>query len=270
MNCLEISTVAGCSIKCTYCPQDTLTTQYKSSVKKLSLDNFITIINKLPSDIKIHFTGFSEPLFNSECYKMIGFAKEKKLYTKISTTLYKANEENINCLIGGKRILDKIILHLPADDNNMNIVIDNHYVTNTSKVSKVLLPTDYIVIFGKKIHPSLESAVASTRAKISFLSLDYMNWNSRAGNLNYEKKIDLKHFEKIKCSKNRTTQNILLPNGDVYLCCMDWKLEHKMGNLLENSYIDIVQSDAYKFINNALNNNKSNTLCWRCEYAVPQ
>jgi len=270
MNCLEISTVAGCSIKCSYCPQDTFTAQYKSSIKKLSLDNFITIINKLPDNIKIHFTGFSEPLFNSECHKMIAVTKKKKLYTKISTTLYKANEENINCLTGGRRVLDKIILHLPADDNNMNIIIDKHYISNVFNVSKALLPADNIVIFGKKIHPSLENAIALSRANVNFLSLDYMNWNSRAGNLNYEKKIDLKHFEKIKCSKNRTTQNILLPNGDIYLCCMDWKLEHKMGNLLEDSYTDIVESDAYKSIHDALSNNKSNTLCWRCEYAVPQ
>ena len=29
---------------------------------------------------------------------------------------------------------------------------------------------------------------------------------------------------------DRIYQNVLLPNGDVVLCCMDWSAEHVLGN----------------------------------------
>jgi hypothetical protein len=34
-------------------------------------------------------------------------------------------------------------------------------------------------------------------------------------------------------------RNVLLPNGDVVLCCMDYNLKHIIGNLLKESYKDI-------------------------------
>jgi len=52
------------------------------------------------------------------------------------------------------------------------------------------------------------------------------------------------------------------------LCCMDWSLNHKLGNLLTDSYDDVVNSKESKFIIESLSNNNSDTLCWRCEHAI--
>ena len=236
------------------------------SQKKLSFENFKHIIDKLPKDINLHFTGFSEPFFNTDCYKMAAYAKDKNFYTKISTTLYKASSDNINSLIVRKRLYDKVILHLPADNNNMNIVVDENYINNVERVISSLIPSDSIVIFGKKINPKLK--FTRNLANISYLSLDYNKWTGRAGHLEYEHKINHTHLEKIKCSKNRTTQNVLLPNGDVVLCCMDWKLEYKLGNLLTQDYEDLHNSDVYKYIIKSMSDNTAKTLCWKCEYAT--
>jgi radical SAM protein with 4Fe4S-binding SPASM domain len=37
-------------------------------------------------------------------------------------------------------------------------------------------------------------------------------------------------------------RNVLLPNGDVVLCCMDYDLKHIIGNLLKQTYEEIFQS----------------------------
>ena len=37
-------------------------------------------------------------------------------------------------------------------------------------------------------------------------------------------------------SHNEFNQNVLLPNGDVYLCCMDYELKHRLGNLFLDDY----------------------------------
>jgi radical SAM protein with 4Fe4S-binding SPASM domain len=36
-------------------------------------------------------------------------------------------------------------------------------------------------------------------------------------------------------------RNVLLPNGDVVLCCMDYNLKHVIGNLLTQTYDEMMQ-----------------------------
>lgn len=266
MNTLEVTTIFGCSINCSYCPQDKLSNSYGSNHKILNVDDFNKIIKKLPMHIKIHFTGFSEPFFNAKCHEMINVCHLQNRYIKISTTLYKASEKNIQTILDGK--FNKVILHLPANDNNMNIRITSDYLDKISTVSKCLTEKDSIVIFGREVNDTIKPLISSCKAHMSFLTLDYSNWNSRAGNIEYLSKIDNRRYNKIKCSKNKINQNVLLPNGDVYLCCMDWSLHHKLGNLITDSYDDVVNSKEYKFIIESLGNSNSNTLCWRCEHAI--
>jgi hypothetical protein len=39
-------------------------------------------------------------------------------------------------------------------------------------------------------------------------------------------------------------QHVLLPNGDVVLCCMDYDLKHVIGNLVNQSYEDLYTGSA--------------------------
>ena len=43
-------------------------------------------------------------------------------------------------------------------------------------------------------------------------------------------------------------RNVLMPNGDVVLCCMDYNLKHVIGNLLKQKYEDIFESEELKKI----------------------
>jgi len=47
-------------------------------------------------------------------------------------------------------------------------------------------------------------------------------------------------------------QNVMLPNGDVYLCCMDYGLKHKLGNLFKTNFNNLNRTHSYK-------------LCEKCE-----
>jgi hypothetical protein len=50
--------------------------------------------------------------------------------------------------------------------------------------------------------------------------------------------------------------NVMLPNGDVYLCCCDYGLKHKLGNLLTTNYNDLSRAETYE-------------LCHFCEDYLP-
>ncbi|MBN1514583.1 MAG: SPASM domain-containing protein [Phycisphaerae bacterium] len=61
--------------------------------------------------------------------------------------------------------------------------------------------------------------------------------------------------------------NVLLPNGEVVLCCMDWGLKHILGNLLECRYEDLHQGEAFRLILRGQRDAGADTLCRTCEEA---
>jgi hypothetical protein len=71
----------------------------------------------------------------------------------------------------------------------------------------------------------------------------------------------------VYCGKN-LNENVLLPNGDVVICCNDYGLEHRMGNLLENSYDSLFTSQGYLSLQAKMSKGGSDVLCPRgCRFA---
>ena len=65
-------------------------------------------------------------------------------------------------------------------------------------------------------------------------------------------------------------RNVLLPNGDVVLCCMDYDLKHIIGNLLTQTYEEIMQG---KPLQDLIEINESPefskcSICKACENVV--
>jgi radical SAM protein with 4Fe4S-binding SPASM domain len=256
---LEITTNIGCKVACTYCPQKTFYKNFKSTKKSLSLIDFKTIIDKLPNNTEICFAGFSEPFLNDECSEMIEYAYKKKFKLILFSTLEGFNIKDLH--IFRDRYFYYINLHLPSKENNMNIEIDDNYIENLREILKYFKDKDKISIFGSTINEKLdfipESLVTVNRA------------NSRASNLNSMPQVNKRNFSHIYCSHNRLIKNVLLPDGTVTLCCMDWSTKHKLGNILYHSYDEVFNNDTIKKIRKDMSNNKSDLLCWNCEYALP-
>src|SRR5262249_31759943 len=64
-------------------------------------------------------------------------------------------------------------------------------------------------------------------------------------------------------------QNVCLPNGDVVLCCMDYSLKHKLGNLLEQDYYDMYAGPglAHLLAKNMVPRSSRESLCKTCDRA---
>jgi radical SAM protein with 4Fe4S-binding SPASM domain len=113
------------------------------------------------------------------------------------------------------------------------------------------------------------------------LGVRLWNWvgHDRAGSLPLdqvkEKPIMLtpKHSTPITCGKTpRYDQNVVLPNGDVVLCCMDYDNKHVLGNLNTHTIDQIRQQPAFVQLveENARSCFSTNSLCRTCTDAVPQ
>jgi radical SAM protein with 4Fe4S-binding SPASM domain len=81
-----------------------------------------------------------------------------------------------------------------------------------------------------------------------------------------------KHDTPILCGRDLLyDNNMLLPNGDVLLCCQDWAMNHVIGNLFNNSYYEIFGSAEMSRIRkeNMKMGFSDKSICRKCVHAIP-
>jgi radical SAM protein with 4Fe4S-binding SPASM domain len=72
---------------------------------------------------------------------------------------------------------------------------------------------------------------------------------------------------KIYCSKGFYKKQMVVPGGDVVMCCMDVEKKHVLGNLETHSYKEIYSGNEYKRVLHGFNDEKEDTICRKCVYA---
>jgi hypothetical protein len=256
---LEISTNIGCPVACAYCPQKTLLAAYskRSSVYFLSLEHFKTCLDKVPPEVAVDFSGMSEPWRNPECTRMVQYASERGHRVRIHTTLTGMRKEDVEIL--SALPLDAFRVHLPGSDNLEKIIVDKKYLEVLAKVAG-LIPAARFVCFGKRAHPDVIKLLRKyPTAKIRMASA-----SNRADNACSEGK-PIFHMKKgaMQCGNN-ARYNILLPNGDVILCCMDYGLNNVLGNLLSMEYDGLFQGQEYRTICAGFKDPSLKTICRSC------
>lgn len=266
---LEITTSIprnGCVVDCVYCPQRTLQNTYKGE-RFLSLDNFKKIIDKVPQEIRITFAGFTEPWLNKECTEMVLYAHEKGHPISVFTTgigMTIEDFERIRHIPFAPNPNGGFVLHIPDKERRAKHPITKKYIELVHHIQH----THFCV---QEIQNYHWMAMGEPHEDIAFAisTADVPDMWSRAGNLFGEARLKPElmnvHFKSVYHGEQDMTcncyerlyHNILLPNGDVSLCCMDYGLEHILGNLFEQEYNDILP-EPYSCFN----------LCRFCENGV--
>lgn len=259
MRNIEITTRIGCKNMCSFCPQETFMHAYKKRGDiVMRFETFTKCVDKLPQDVQITFSGMSEPWLNSEMTRMLLYI-HKKGFKKIRvyTTAVGMNKNDI------KKIrtipFDKFVVHLPDGDHNTRIPITKKHIELLTYIKKIALKNCSYMTMGA-LHPKLLPLFGKIVVSPKMLS--------KAGNLTQFKKIN--HTGPIMCnSEFGLRHSMLLPNGDVYLCCMDDSLQYKIGNLLTESYDSLYHSEPFKLIQKKLKDKTiGDVLCRHCESAV--
>ena len=249
MPALEFTLMVGCPLKCTFCPQDSLRGLYgKVADKYMSLENFKKILSRVPKHVRIDFSGMAEPWANPDATAMLRHTLESGYTVAVYTTLYDMSLEDgvevIEMLRRHSAQVEILCLHLPDRAGNMRGWRHNAvYETNLRAfiefgLSKVLRKFEVMTMdAGGKVHKDLDHLR---------IRLGAWTGHTRAGNVPLDavgaQAIDgmPEHQGAVSCSFTPFyDQNVCLPNGDVVLCCMDYSLKHKIGNLLEHSYYEM-------------------------------
>ena len=275
---MEITTVSHCSVMCTFCPQITLKKAYGNNEKIMSLESFSKFLLKIPKIIDIHFSGYSEPWLNPKATDMLELTLLSNYNVAIFTTLDGMNTEDANRVIElctkYKKQIKTLVLHLQDKNKNMRgFKMTEEYKKNLKLFvnfkNKNILEYFQIMTMDKENNFDEEILKIIDKTTFNFVAL------SRAGNLDGKKTehvVSPKHSEPIYCGKTPYyNKNVLMPNGDVTLCCMDYGLQHVIGNLNNQDYWELFETKNMQEVrkNNMLNEYSNKTICRNCEWAMP-
>ena len=262
---MEITAVIGCKIRCTYCPQDKLTRSYakRSNIYKMTLDTFKICLDKIPASVHIHFSGMAEPWLNSECTKMLLYAHQKGHEISVYTTavgMTTSDVQNIESVP-----FRHFNVHLADEERYSKIEINNNYLETIDAVIKSKIRNREYMTMGK-LHPEIQKLIKKRISRTRMLS--------RAGNLK-DKMFPpvpprLKGPIRCRSAGNLFNHNVLLPNGDVLICCMDYGMQHILGNLISSNYTSIFKGKEFLKLQKGLNDESINILCRYCENASPR
>jgi radical SAM protein with 4Fe4S-binding SPASM domain len=71
------------------------------------------------------------------------------------------------------------------------------------------------------------------------------------------------------CEMRYMHRHVVLPDGSVSLCCMDFGLQHVLGNLLNVDYNDLHEGGEWEKLRRSQKELDNNILCRNCEFFVP-
>lgn len=260
MRNIEITTRIGCKNMCKFCPQTIFINQYRKTKGDviMKFETYKQCIDKLPKDVQITFSGMSEPWLNKDMTKMLLYAYKKGFKEfRVYTTGVGMELKDVDKI---KKIpFNKFVVHLPDAEKNAIIPLTDKHKKLLLKIKKSAIKSCSYMTMGK-LHPDLQEEFGNLVISPRMIS--------KAGNLAKFQKIN--HSGPIMCnSEFGLKHSMLLPNGDIQLCCMDNAIQYKIGNLLESSYDSLYTGNSFKYIEKKLKDDKlGDILCRHCEMAV--
>nr|WP_249807238.1 MULTISPECIES: radical SAM/SPASM domain-containing protein [unclassified Bradyrhizobium] len=260
---LEITTTTGCVAGCSYCPQDKFAERQRaiSDVKHLSLQDFKRCLARVPAAVDISFSGYSEPWLNPACTEMVEHAYACGHGIRIFTTLVGMNGRDLRRLRAMQ--FRVFLVHVFDDGTHMDSgLVKRNYVDLMRQLVDADFSSLLFIVMGE-VHPDLVGIIpdeALVRSRPP---------RSRDGD--GEKMVGARQpiVGALTCPDERQYRNVLLPNGDVTFCCMDFERRHVLGNLLRDRYKDLFEGAAFCNIADRMNGTDGFLLCRSCEFAEP-
>ena len=257
---IEITTKIGCQVNCRCCPQESFVKKYKEIYPDdptiLTFESFKSYIESIPSEVRIEFSGMSEPFLNEDCLEMILYANKKGHPIGIYSTLVGLTEDTLNKIVDIE--FDVFCIHLPDSDFNTRIDINDNYLNVLKSVINDVKGYKYFTFQGNDVNSEIKKIVFG---KLQFSNIIY----DRASNVE-KSKVSIKG--RIKCGSG-CKDNVLLPNGIVLLCCQDYAFKYVLGNIKEKSYDNVLIGEKMMRIFGLMDNDDSKIMCRNCFFAYP-
>lgn len=251
---LEITVRSSCPLACCWCPQDKLAEAYRSDTKDLAVTDFEKVLDKLPKDCRVDFSGMVEPMLHREIGQMICMAKLRGFQVFLYTTLIGITTGKMGAIQTCG--LDLARIHVP--DLRGLLIPDDKWIGLHEIWRKGGIASSYMAM--GELTPKVAKYLKSYGIEVDMPSM-----TNRAGNV---ESVDVGRHIKgmMTCSMERYTQNVLLPNCDVWGCCCVYNGEIRLGNLLTEPYAAI-HARALEWSRET--NPPDDSPCRRCSWGKP-
>jgi hypothetical protein len=204
------------------------------------------MLENVPKTVQIYFAGLSEAFLNSESSLMMRYTIEQGYSLILYTTLVGFNDNDLKVLSETKPPST-----MPGTGKFPNPGVAFHRFKSHH--------------YNKEEFNKKQNIFRSQLLNIPTITDDDNSglvgdvW-SRAGSLWEEKDITGPLWCNSSMKHDTFDRNVALPNGDVYLCCMDFGLKHKLGNLFETNFYDLNRDEVI----NLANKEESDLICRKC------
>ena len=245
-NVLEVSTIMGCRLNCRFCPQDVMLRKYYENNKKrqraMTVDDFKLILKHTPDDCIIDFSGMTEPFNNSDCLEMIKMACDAGRKVYLFTTLAEVDEKTVDELL--KLPVYYMTLHVADRCGYAYIPTTETYYRNVEKVilARKMDGRPFVDFINAQTDPD-ERVAEIVKGKYEVMrSVQNRAGNVKAEGAQHRERI-IEPGEKIKCCfcGDDLSNSVVLPDGTMLICNMDYGMQHVLGNLYKEDY-DTIRS----------------------------
>jgi hypothetical protein len=208
---LEVTTSIGCSIACTFCPQQEITSAYTGD-RLLRYLAFCRLISTVPASVPIIFAGVSEPFLNKLTPNMMYYAHAKGHRIRVFTTLSGLSPRGAQWII--KLPFQQFVLHLPDACGNAHIPKTQEWMDTLAIILSGVKNISFMNMGESFVSDGSERIAKGTQPKL--------------------------HGGGVMCYRHEIPDYIMLPNGDVCFCCQTKGLQAKVGSLYKNTYRELV------------------------------
>lgn len=273
---LEVSPVIGCSIGCELCPQAYAAQSYRridsvAPSRYMTYGTFVGCLETVPLGVKVEFAGMAEPWLHPRCTDMLLYAANRGHVVSVFTTLVGLGYKDLFRMQSIS--YDDFCVHLPDKHGNTKIPLTVEYKDMVRSVLDAGLDVHLGLSISShgELHPEMAEIVAGRFRVLT-------ETHNRAGNLPVrpgvvDKQVVSRLPGRVRCSNSGSTdpfpeRTVLLPDGEVVLCCQDWGMQHVLGNLLKSSYEEILHGVEANRVRAAMDDDSQPLLCRFCTNAV--
>lgn len=285
---ISIEPTTSCNLRCPECPSGLR--QFTRPIGMLEPRFFKSTIDELYKDL-IYLTFYfqGEPYLNPNFLDMVKYASSKKIYTSTSTNAHYLNEEQAQKTVESG--LDRLIISI---DGTTQEVYEQYRVGGT--LNKVIEGTKNIIEAKKKLHCQTPHVVfqflvvkpnehqlneVEQLAKdlgvdeVLFKTAqvyDYENGNPLIPTIEkysrYKKLVNGKYViknELLNQCWRMWSACVVTWDGIVVPCCFDKDAKHQLGDLKQQSFDELWNSNKYQsFRQSVLKSRKEIDICKNC------
>ena len=262
INHVQVQTISWCNRSCSFCPSQ----KFPRTLEFMSLETYQRILDELASlDFSGRFSPYlqGEPLLDNRMPELVAMARHTLPQAKI---LIQTNGDALTVEKGLALFeagLHKMIINC-YDDNGDQVSRMQNLIREVVKKQPAIsyIKSSFMHNFNRMIASEGHGQISRE------IAIDDKTWWKEDTAENWAGNIPGSLQEPIRESCRRPFNQLYVHyNGNVVLCCCDWKGEVIFGNLMRDSLVEVYSGPvATKYRENLARKNRKMKLCEVCNY----